>query len=1281
MRLLKNKSKQKIALMIILGFIISSTPFTYLFFRSNFPKVANTNTEKATLNPQGIVEDFYSVQWLDNPTFESPVDPWYNSTFGDTSDLIASIGTNQANYEVLGDEHTEQILLDSSTYSNWEPFNKSELVVVPQRNSVPYYGVDSDGAWCSHRWDEGESGGQPKNTPEMHWKTNVSLSVDMSDYIITSVDFEAIINGSVEWYVDTPGDSYARPTTVAINQYSKYDFAQFYVEISTLDVDELNTYRIAFNQTLYLGNEARSLYDIEGLIGEFGDQAIINAITNVLSVDPGHNNFTVILGIYIYCEDNNSGTDLDDWLDLRFKYLNLTFTYEKKIDQSAALSWDQVGNKITGTNIDIINATLNFKYKLDQNWTDSSPNSEFRILINNRQHTETIKLSNGNSTFQDIKVGGLDVTTLILKNTNITVSIQVYIADTFALGQKITISITNATLDISYKESTVEDVTSLDLFLNQENKTLEQSIEVKWGTTVNITVRYKDSLNDFIPGALVQLTPSGPINLTENVGLQQYNITLNTRDMILGNNYFQIYANKRYYEDILIQLNIKVLEKDTDIELFLDEQDKTLDKAVQMIYGNDGNITITYQDIEELPAVYIDSAVVQLEGLGAPRNLSQVSNRYTIIINTAELGLGNSFLTVIAQKENYTTQSIRFKIEVLERNSYIDKINLNGVEQTTIELQWAENLNVAITYNDSSTGAFILGASVQLSGTGISENFIENADDYSLVINTNQLKIGINFLTISAFKENFTLASRIVSISVTERATYIDEILLNHLDRTENKTITITADELLNITFKYKDSTTNNPLTGAGASIQSSYYSDNMTENLLTNQYSIEFNSSVLGVGAKFLNIIASLENHSISSEVLTIFIVERGSILDVKLNGTKYPNNYITVEVWQTINITVTFKDLITTNHLANATIDLLGFGEFLEDETRQQYTYIVDAADLDQGIDILNLVAKKSAYLSQAAQITVEITERKTRFDLFINGLNSTIDPYLLVPIGSKVNFSITYIDSSDLFVSGATVNLVGENLDKSLSEDSTNEVYSYSLNTRELDIGVRILTIVAQRNNYQIQTIDIRLDVRRINTNITSSTGSSVINTTPGSTITLSVIITDLDFNQLITNATVSYRWEGESGTLTYHNGKYQADVPNIPIGSHTFTITAFAGDDYDFQRYEITVTAVQSPVERGLFILLLTLALIAAGALGIYIVLYQTYLKYPKAVRKVRKYRKTLNKEREPNVDITSRESATKSIYHSEYDKSSKFLKGKPVPKQSIEAAEIKKTPIE
>ncbi|GAH10510.1 unnamed protein product, partial [marine sediment metagenome] len=64
----------------------------------------------------------------------------------------------------------KEVLLNTATQSNWMAFQRSALEIVPQRASVPYYGIDDDGAWCSHWWWEGESGGQPKNTPRMHWK-------------------------------------------------------------------------------------------------------------------------------------------------------------------------------------------------------------------------------------------------------------------------------------------------------------------------------------------------------------------------------------------------------------------------------------------------------------------------------------------------------------------------------------------------------------------------------------------------------------------------------------------------------------------------------------------------------------------------------------------------------------------------------------------------------------------------------------------------------------------------------------------------------------------------------------------------------------------------------------------------------------------------------------------------------------------------------------------------------------------------------------------------------
>jgi len=446
---MKYRNKIYFLMFIILFILIINLSNSIDKTDQNFSNIENNRI----LHTSGTITHS-NVLWIQNPTFEEPVNPWFSNIEGDSSDVFTSTSPNQGNLIVRGDSREKQILLNTATQSSWEAFNKSDLVVVPQRASVPYYGIDDDGCWCSHWWWEGESGGQPKNTPRMHWKTNVSLPVDMSDYIITSLSFSAIINASVDPDIDTPNDVWARPG-VLINQFETYDYAQFYVEISTLDIDELNTYRIAFNQTRLLGNENLLLYDIEGLIGAYDEQAIIDAVNNVLAVDPGHNNFTIVLGIYMYCEDNNSGTDRDHWDDLRFKTLDLSFTYKKKIDQFTSVSWNQELDEVSGSNVQITGAKLNFKYKIDQNWTESSQNSQIRIFINDRKFEQTISLIDYiySSSFQEAKSGGFDITSKILPYENFNLSIQVFLAEDFGLENNITISITDVYLYISYTET------------------------------------------------------------------------------------------------------------------------------------------------------------------------------------------------------------------------------------------------------------------------------------------------------------------------------------------------------------------------------------------------------------------------------------------------------------------------------------------------------------------------------------------------------------------------------------------------------------------------------------------------------------------------------------------------------------------------------------------------------------------------------------------------------------------------------------------------------------
>ena len=62
--------------------------------------------------------------------------------------------------------------------------------------------------------------------------------------------------------------------------------------------------------------------------------------------DPDHSNFTITLGIDIYCEDNLGGTEYDTFESLIIKSCNLTFTCVKKIEQFSSLSWNQIGDKI-----------------------------------------------------------------------------------------------------------------------------------------------------------------------------------------------------------------------------------------------------------------------------------------------------------------------------------------------------------------------------------------------------------------------------------------------------------------------------------------------------------------------------------------------------------------------------------------------------------------------------------------------------------------------------------------------------------------------------------------------------------------------------------------------------------------------------------------------------------------------------------------------------------------------------------------------------------------------
>ncbi len=1269
----KTKTKYVIALLVLI-FIGNLS----VIFMSNLVEYQSIDTLNSYNNDlrdglpksQDIVQDDYTIEWLENPTFETPISPWYNTTKGDASDVNATTDSNQANYKILGGSGVLQVD-EALSSSDWAVFNNPGRPVLPDT-----YSITSAGAEVSHYWDENSN--QTRNTPSIHWKRNIEMPVNMSDYIITSASLEVVYNATVT--VSPASSGGIERDGDAVSAYAIGDFAEFYILIS--DTNNTQEYQIAYYQTVDLGRDSPSTPTItDTIMNTIPEEVLINLLSAVLSTD--NYNFTITMGIDIYCEDNIFGTDEDQWNSLLLKTLNLTFSYQKKIDKFTSLSWDQIGNTISGSNIDITNATLNFKYKIDNTWTDESPNSELRFFINNNQYPETVKLSTATSIFQDTKVGGFDVTNLILKNVNITLSIQLYLADTFALDQEFTLSIDNASLLISYTESIVEDTTSLDIFLNDEDKTLEKSIEVTMGYDVNVTAMYKDSLDSFIPDATVRLVGAGaPKILIEDLASNQYSIVFSSTELSIGNNFFTIEANKTYYESISELINIKVIERDTELLLFLDESDKTLDKSIEMIYGNTGNITIKYTDIEQVPT-HIDGATVELVGIGNPQNLTEdlANIQYFIIINTTDLGLGNSFLTVNAFKENYTTQSIRFKIEVLERNSYMDNINLDGIETTSIEIPWNEILSISISYNDSFTNSFISGASVQLSGTGISENFTENSPiDYSLNINTALMALGINFLTISAIKENYTLSSRIISISVTERDTKVD-VYLNSTLSSSFEFYNISIGKQLNITVFYKDLNTDSFLDSANVRLIESGTPTDLTESLIFNQYYITITADDLGVGVKFLTISAKTDNYTLTSEVITLIIDEKKTELLLFLNGSQYYNgDTIQLEVTDMLNITVNYLDNLTKEYLGGADVDIIDKGYMTENALLEHYNLTINIIDLNSTLNRIVIRAQVTNYQTALIEFFIQIIERGSTGALFINQLNKTLDPYIELTIGSLLNLTIKYSDiRAENHISGAIVQLNGD-LTGLLSESIALEQYSIIINTTDLGVGLGIFTLIAEKANFELFLIQkIYVSVMRIRTNITGESNRVI---RPGGSVTLNIVINNLDFGGTVKGATVTYRWAHGSGFLTDddNDGVYSVLLTDIPEGSFPLTINAYKGEDYDFTSYEIVISANIPIEDLLLFQLLSIIGGITAAALLTYLYLYQKIFKFPKPVRKVRKFSKTLRKTKSPGVDITAREKAFKVKYQSEIAKNAKFLKGKTT-KVTPKPDKILKEPIE
>ena len=182
-------------------------------------------------------------QWLNNSDFSSQTS-WEKSISGDEKDVNASIRGGVANFDVLGEQRTFSLIADPPAL-DWTESDNPDF---PNRPDVDE--ITSAGCRVSHEFDDQTA----NQNPSVHWDKNITMPIDMSDYIITSASIQARVNATVDENLDRLEDylteDLARidPDWI-VDTYGVGDYVRYYVLIS--DLEKNRVYEISYFQDQY----------------------------------------------------------------------------------------------------------------------------------------------------------------------------------------------------------------------------------------------------------------------------------------------------------------------------------------------------------------------------------------------------------------------------------------------------------------------------------------------------------------------------------------------------------------------------------------------------------------------------------------------------------------------------------------------------------------------------------------------------------------------------------------------------------------------------------------------------------------------------------------------------------------------------------------------------------------------------------------------------------------------------------------------------------------------
>lgn len=255
----------------------------------------------------------------------------------------------------------------------------------------------------------------------------------------------------------------------------------------------------------------------------------------------------------------------------------------------------------------------------------------------------------------------------------------------------------------------------------------------------------------------LEVTP-GTYNLTCNASAPAY---------VAGELHsFNIFADAYMYQFQSAIVKVFITELDTILSVRINDSTTISANDIYSVDVTDEvNITVEYRDIN---GNHLEGATIDVSSSEFTNTLIEnpSAEQYSIILYAITFGQGIDNFVILAQKDNYKPVSIPFIFEITERETYYE-VFLNGEDSTidpTLDLLIGNTLNITFKYYDIG-GSHIPDASLYLSGdyTGY---LSEDANQYTLLIDTSNFDIGVRLLTLSASKTNYESQSVVLRIQI-----------------------------------------------------------------------------------------------------------------------------------------------------------------------------------------------------------------------------------------------------------------------------------------------------------------------------------------------------------------------------------------------------------------------------------------------------------------------------------------------------------------------------------